>query len=62
MYVRKRQNALDNTLRYMYSTIRNGERVAVAIEFKHGGRTWRADTPEEAIALRKQLELEADDS
>jgi hypothetical protein len=30
----------------------------VAIEFKHGGRTWRADTPEEAIALRKKLEKE----
>jgi hypothetical protein len=28
----------------------------MAIEFKHGGRTWRADTPEEAIALRKELE------
>ena len=30
----------------------------MAIEFKHGGRTWRADTPEEAIALRKRLETE----
>ncbi len=30
----------------------------MAIEFKHGGRLWRADTPEEAIALRKKLEAE----
>src|SRR5689334_1385302 len=28
----------------------------MAIEFKHGGRTWRADTVDEAIALRKRLE------
>jgi hypothetical protein len=27
----------------------------LGIEFKHGGRTWRTDTPEEAIALRRQL-------
>lgn len=32
----------------------------MAIEFKHAGRTWRADTPQEAIALRRQLE-EGDD-
>jgi hypothetical protein len=28
----------------------------VAIEFKHRGTVWRADTPEEAVALRNQLE------
>jgi len=28
----------------------------VAIEFKHRGRMWRADTAEEAIELRKKLE------
>jgi hypothetical protein len=28
----------------------------VAIEFKHSGKVWRADTPEEAIALRERLE------
>lgn len=28
----------------------------MAIEFKHRGRTWRADTPEEAIRLREKLE------
>jgi hypothetical protein len=30
----------------------------MAIEFKHGGRTWRADTVEEAISLRRRLESE----
>jgi hypothetical protein len=30
----------------------------MAIEFRHNGRSWRADTPEEAIALRRQLEAE----
>src|SRR6185437_10378286 len=49
------QNALDYTLRYVYNTFRN-HGVGMAIEFKHGGRIWRADTPEEAIALRQQLE------
>lgn len=30
----------------------------MAIEFKHNGKVWRADTPEEARELRRQLELE----
>lgn len=54
-----RQIPLDNALRYLYDTLRNIG-IGMAIEFKHAGRTWRADTPEEAIALRRQLE-EADD-
>jgi hypothetical protein len=33
----------------------------VAIEFKHSGRVWRADTPEEAIALRERLEARSRD-
>jgi len=28
----------------------------MAIEFEHRGRKWKADTPEEAIRLRRQLE------
>jgi len=28
----------------------------VAIEFKHKGRLWRADTVDEAVALRRKLE------
>jgi hypothetical protein len=30
----------------------------MAIEFRHNGRTWRADTPEEALALLKRLEVD----
>jgi len=30
----------------------------MAIEFYHRGKKWRADTPEEAIALREKLEAE----
>src|ERR1700747_2447668 len=28
----------------------------MAIEFEHRGRKWKADTPEEAIRLRRELE------
>jgi hypothetical protein len=50
------QFALDNTLRYLYIALRNAGCSLVAIEFKHRGTLWRADTPEEAVALRNQLE------
>ena len=30
----------------------------MAIEFKHGGRIWRADTAKEAIKLRRELEAQ----
>ena len=50
--------SLDNTLRFLYDTIRYSRGKLVAIEFKHGGRVWRADTAQEAIALRRQLEAE----
>jgi hypothetical protein len=53
------QISLDGTLRYLYNTFRNAG-VSMAIEFEHRGRTWRADTPEEAITLRRRLE-ESDD-
>jgi hypothetical protein len=33
----------------------------MAIEFKHNGRIWRADTTEEAIELRERLEREDDE-
>lgn len=52
----KRNFALDNTLRYLYITLRNKRKPLMAIEFRHNGRLWRADTPEEAIALRERLE------
>jgi hypothetical protein len=48
--------ALDNTLRYLYITLRNRGLKLMAIEFKHKGRIWRADTVEEAIKLRSALE------
>src|SRR5579862_4711953 len=54
----EQKTTLDNTLRYLYSTLRNRGATLVAIEFKHGGRTWRADTVEEAIELRDRLEME----
>jgi len=51
---------LDSTLRFIYSTFRN-KNYAMAIEFKHNGRIWRADTAEEAIVLRRRLEDEDDE-
>ena len=50
------QNILDNTLRYLYYTLRKNGLQLMAIEFKYKGTTWRADTPEEAVALRNELE------
>jgi len=47
---------LDNTLRFLYSSFRYIKGLSVAIEFKHNGRIWRADTAEEAIELRNRLE------
>jgi hypothetical protein len=50
------EETLDNTLRYLYITLRKVGGKLVAIEFKYKGTTWRADTPEEAVALRNELE------
>jgi hypothetical protein len=50
---------LDSTLRFIFRTFRN-EKSAMAIGFKHNGRIWRADTVEEATALRQRLEDEDD--
>lgn len=50
------QNSLDDTLRYLYITCRLSHCSLMAIEFKHRSKTYRADTPEEAVALRKLLE------
>ncbi len=49
---------LDNTLRWVYITLRNKGASLVAIEFRHGGKSWRADTVEEAMKLRHALEEE----
>jgi hypothetical protein len=50
--------AVDSTLRYLYIALRNSKASLIAIEFKHRGKTWRADTIEEAVELRKKLESE----
>src|SRR5436305_14792137 len=47
---------LDNTLRYLYITLRNRGAQILGIEFIHRGKKWKADTPEEAIRLRQKLE------
>jgi hypothetical protein len=49
---------VDNTLRLLYRTLRLRGAFAVAIEFTHRGKRWRADSSEEAIRLREQLEKE----
>ena len=49
---------LDCTLRYCYNTLRKAECELMAIEFKHKGTLWRADTVQEAVALRNELEKE----
>lgn len=50
------QISLNNALRYLYYTAWNRGVKLMAIEFEHGGRSWRADTVEEAISLRRHLE------
>ena len=48
---------LDDTMRFLYITLRNHRASLVAIEFVHRGKKWRADTPEEAVRLRQQLDI-----
>jgi hypothetical protein len=47
---------LDDTLRFLYITLRNHRVPLVAIEFIHRGKKWRVDTAQEAIELRRRLE------
>lgn len=52
-----RKITLDSSLRYLYDGLRYKRSFSLmAIEFKHNGKTWRADTPKEAIELLQQLE------
>jgi hypothetical protein len=44
----------------IYCTLRYRGTSILAIEFKHGGKVWRADTVAEAIELRKELEENAE--
>jgi hypothetical protein len=55
---KSKEISLDNTLRWVYSTLRNKGASLVAIEFRHGGKIWRVDTVEEALKLRNALEEE----
>jgi hypothetical protein len=48
----------DDTLRHLYIAIRNRGDSLVAIRFIHKGKKWEADTAEEAVRLRKELERE----
>ena len=50
--------ALDSTLRLLVHCLRFHGGTLVAIEFMHNGKLWRADTKEEAISLRRTLEME----
>jgi hypothetical protein len=45
-------------LRYPHITLRKKGAELLAIQFFHRGKRWKADTPEEAIRLRRQLEVE----
>jgi hypothetical protein len=49
---------LDDTLRHLYIAIRKVGATLVAVRFIHRGKRWEADTPEEAVRLRKRLEEE----
>lgn len=50
---------LDNTLRYMYRSIRYCGGELLAIRFKYGGIEWDVDTIQEAIAVREQMDANA---
>jgi hypothetical protein len=51
-----RNLVLDDTLRHLYIAIRNKGALLLAVKFIHRGKKWEADTPAEAIRLRRQLE------
>jgi hypothetical protein len=51
-----RNLVLDDTLRHLYIAVRNKGASLLGIKFIHRGKKWEADTPAEAIRLRRQLE------
>ncbi|HEV2195148.1 MAG TPA: hypothetical protein VGR55_06180 [Candidatus Acidoferrum sp.] len=51
-----KDSVLDNTLRYLYCALRKAGCKLMAIEFWYKGTKWRADTAEEAVSLRNELE------
>ena len=48
--------ALDDTLWHLYIAIRDKGARLLAIRFIHRGKKWEADSPEEAVRLRRELE------
>jgi len=48
---------LDDSLRNLYIAIRKVGAQLVAVRFIYRGKKWEADTPEEAIRLRRDLEM-----
>jgi len=49
---------LDDSLRNLYIAIRKVGAQLVAVRFIYRGKKWEADTPEEAIRLRRDLEAQ----
>ncbi len=49
---------LDYSLRNLYVSIRKAGAQLVAVRFIYRGKKWEADTPEEAIRLRHDLEAQ----
>ncbi len=49
---------LDDSLRNLYVVLRNVGAQLVAVRFVYRGKKWEADTPEEAIRLRRDLEAQ----
>lgn len=50
--------ALDNTLRFLYCIVQLHGGTLMAIRFKHRGKEYSVDTPDEAISLARKLEQE----
>lgn len=51
-----RNLVLDDALRFLYIAVRNKGAQLLSIRFIHRGKKWEADTPEEAVRLRRELE------
>jgi hypothetical protein len=47
---------LDDALRYLYIAARNKGARLLSIRFIHRGKKWEADTAQEAVRLRRELE------
>ena len=51
------KKTLDSTLRYPYITLSHKGGSLLAIRFTHRGKKWEVDTVDEAIRLRRELDL-----